>query len=63
MKILSERDGNVDFYIIKFGGKYIGLQIKPVIYEQASYIYQSREWMSKAHEKFEKEYGGKVFCS
>ncbi len=51
---------NVDFYI-QIGGKYIGLQIKPITYEQTPEIYKWREWLSKTHKKFEEELGGKVF--
>ncbi len=51
---------NVDFYI-KVGSKYIGLQIKPITYEQTPEIYKWKEFLSKTHDKFEKEKGGKVF--
>ena len=51
---------NVDFYI-EIDGKYIGLQIKPITYEQTPEIYRWKEWLSKTHEKFEREKGGKVF--
>ena len=49
---------NVDFYI-QVGEKYIGLQIKPVTYEQTPEIYRWKEWLSKTHKKFEENYGGK----
>ena len=51
---------NVDFYI-QVGNKYIGLQIKPITYEQTPEIYRWKGWLSKTHEKFEKNHGGKVF--
>ena len=51
---------NVDFYI-NIGGKYIGLQIKPITYEQTPEIYRWKEWLSKTHNKFERNKGGKVF--
>ncbi len=35
---------NVDFYI-QIGRKYIGLQIKPVTYEQTPEIYRWKEWL------------------
>ncbi len=51
---------NVDFYI-QVGNKYIGLQIKPITYEQTPEIHKWKEWLRKTHRKFEKKYGGKVF--
>lgn len=52
---------NVDFFI-KVKEKYIGLQIKPVNQGiQLSQIFKEKKLQSKAHEKFEKEFGGKVF--
>ena len=51
---------NVDFYI-QVGRKYIGLQIKPITYEQTPEIYRWKEWLDKTHKKFEKDFGGKVF--
>jgi len=51
---------NVDFYI-EVSNKYIGIQIKPISYEQTPEIYKWKEWLSKTHEKFEREIGGKVF--
>jgi len=51
---------NVDFYI-RIGSKHIGLQIKPITYEQTPEIYRWKEWLSKTHDKFEKDKGGKVF--
>ena len=52
---------NVDFYI-KVKEKYIGIQIKPVSDGiQLSQIYKEREIQKVSHEKFTKEFGGKVF--
>ncbi len=51
---------NVDFYI-EVNKKYIGLQIKPITYEQTPENYRWRECLGKAHDKFEKDNGGKVF--
>jgi len=51
---------NIDFYI-KIEGKYIGLQIKPITYEQTPEIYRWKEWLSNTHRKFEEKFGGKVF--
>ncbi len=51
---------NVDFYI-EIEGKYIGLQIKPITYEQTPEIYRWKEWLSKTHEKFKRDKDGKVF--
>lgn len=51
---------NVDFYI-KTAEKNIGLQIKPLTYEQLPEIHKWREWLERTHEKFKKEQGGEVF--
>jgi hypothetical protein len=52
---------NVDFYI-EVGGKYIGLQIKPVSEGiQLPEIFKERGIQAKTHDKFTKEFGGKVF--
>lgn len=52
---------NVDFFI-KIKDKYIGLQIKPVNQGiQLSQIFKEKGLQEKTHEKFEKEFGGKVF--
>lgn len=51
---------NVDFYI-QIGEKYIGLQIKPITYEQTPQISQWKKWIGKTHKKFEENFGGKVF--
>ena len=52
---------NVDFYIL-INGKYIGLQIKPISNDvQLSQIFKERGLQKRTHEKFHKEFGGKVF--
>lgn len=52
---------NVDFYI-EIKGKYIGLQIKPVSdVAHIPEIYKERKLQLETHEKFTKEFGGKVF--
>ena len=51
---------NIDFYI-QIEGKYIGLQIKPITYEQTPEIYRWKEWLNNTHRKFEEKFGGKVF--
>ena len=52
---------NVDFFI-KIKDKYIGLQIKPVNQGiQLSQIFKEKGLQEKTHDKFEKEFGGKVF--
>jgi len=52
---------NVDFYIL-INGKYIGIQIKPVSNDvQLSQIFKERGFQQQTHEKFYKEFGGKVF--
>ncbi len=52
---------NVDFFI-KIKDKYIGLQIKPVNQGiQLSQIFKEKGLQQKTHEKFEKNFGGKVF--
>jgi len=39
----------------------LGVKIKPITYEQTPEIYRWKEWLSKTHDKFEKDHGGKVF--
>lgn len=52
---------NVDFFI-KINNKFIGLQIKPVNQGiQLSQIFKEKGLQQKTHEKFENEFGGKVF--
>jgi len=52
---------NVDFYI-QIGTKYIGLQIKPAgDTSHIPQIFKERELQAVTHQKFFKEFGGKVF--
>ena len=52
---------NVDFYI-EIDNKYIGLQIKPISDGvQIPQIYKERNLQAKTHDKFTKEFSGKVF--
>ncbi len=51
---------NVDFFI-KSGSLIIGLQIKPLTYEQLPEVHKWRQWLTKTHEKFKREQGGEVF--
>ncbi len=56
----GDRLYNVDFYI-RVGEKYIGLQIKPITYEDMPEAYQWKERLGATHQKFEQHFGGKVF--
>jgi len=52
---------NVDFFI-KVKDKYIGLQVKPVSgVSHIPQIFKEKKLQKKTHEKFTKQYGGKVF--
>lgn len=51
---------NVDFFI-KTDDKLVGLQIKPLTYEQLPEIHKWREWLERTHKKFKNEQGGEVF--
>ncbi len=51
---------NIDFYI-EVKGKYLGLQIKPITYNQTPEIHKWREWLGRTHKNFEEKFGGKVF--
>jgi hypothetical protein len=52
---------NVDFFI-RIKDNYIGIQIKPVnLGIQLSQIFKEKELQLKTHEKFKKQYGGRVF--
>lgn len=55
-----DRTYSVDFFV-KVDMNYIGIQIKPVASGRALNQYQWIEMHRKNHEKFEKEFGGKVF--
>jgi hypothetical protein len=55
-----DRGYNVDFFI-KIRDKYIGLQIKPAGYAYITQIINELKFQKETHEKFTKNYGGKVF--
>ena len=55
-----DRTYSVDFSI-KVRKRFIGIQIKPITSGQSLNQYQWFEMHAKNHEKFEKEFGGKVF--
>lgn len=55
-----DRSYNVDFYI-KINSYFIGIQIKPISSGLALNQYQWTEMHKLSHEKFEKNYSGKVF--
>jgi len=55
-----DRTYNVDFYIEE-GGKYLGLQVKPVSSGKALDQYQWDKMHEINHAAFRKEFGGKVF--
>ncbi len=55
-----DRSYGVDFFI-KVNEKYIGLQIKPVSSGQSVNQYQWLEMNQRNHQKFQNEFGGKVF--
>jgi hypothetical protein len=51
---------NVDFYI-QVKDKYIGIQIKPIPYNQTPEIHKWKDWLEKSHKKFKEKFGGDVF--
>jgi hypothetical protein len=55
-----DRHYNVDFFI-DINGKYIGIQIKPITYNQTPEIHKWKDWLSRTHKRFEEKLGGKVF--
>ncbi|MBC8489891.1 MAG: MjaI family restriction endonuclease [Bacteroidetes bacterium] len=55
-----DRAYSVDFSI-KVEDSFIGIQIKPILSGQSLNQYQWIEMHSKNHEKFERDFGGKVF--
>ena len=55
-----DRGYNVDF-VIEVGSKLIGIQIKPITYQQMPEVHRWRAWMAKSHKRFEERFGGKVF--
>ena len=57
---LWDRKYSVDFFI-ETNGKYIGLQIKPVSAGVSASQYQWNDINKSNHDKFEKDFGGKVY--
>lgn len=55
-----DRRYNVDF-VIEAGEHLIGLQIKPITYEQMPEAHRWQAWMADTHRRFEQKFGGKVF--
>ena len=55
-----DRTYSVDFFL-QVGERYIGFQIKPIATGQALNQYQWIEMHAKNHERFERDFGGKVF--
>jgi len=55
-----DRTYNVDYYI-EVGGKYIGLQIKPIESGVSLNDYQWYEMHEMAHKEFKEKFGGAVF--
>lgn len=55
-----DRTYSVDFFI-KIGEKFIGIQIKPVSSINSINQYQWEEINKSNHQRFEKDFGGKVF--
>ena len=55
-----DRKFNVDFYV-KVNDKYIGIQIKPVTFNQLPDKHKWQDIHEKSAEKFEHKFGGKVF--
>lgn len=51
---------NVDFYI-DADGIPVGIQIKPLTYEQMADAHRWRAWLAASHDKFEHDHGGRVF--
>jgi hypothetical protein len=48
-------------FYIQVWNKYIGIQIKPITYEQTPEIHKWKDWMKNMNKKFEQKFGGKVF--
>ena len=55
-----DRRYNVDF-VIEMGKHLIGLQIKPITYEQMPEAHRWQSWMASSHSRFTEKFGGKVF--
>ena len=51
---------NIDFYI-EINGKYIGIQIKPITYNQTPQLHKWIKWLTKTHKDFSNKFKGKVF--
>lgn len=55
-----DRRYNVDF-VIEMGKHLIGLQIKPITYEQMPEAHRWQSWMASSHSRFTEKFGSKVF--
>ncbi|MEN2993533.1 MAG: MjaI family restriction endonuclease [Bacteroidia bacterium] len=55
-----DRAYNIDFYA-EIGDKLIGIQIKPITYQQFLDSHKWHEWMKKSFRKFERKESGKAF--
>ncbi len=55
-----DRRYNVDF-IIEVNGHLIGIQIKPITYQQMPDVHRWQAWMQKTHRDFTERFGGRVF--
>lgn len=55
-----DRRYNVDF-VIEVRQHLIGLQIKPITYEQMPEAHRWQAWMADTHRRFRQKFGGKVF--
>jgi hypothetical protein len=51
---------NVDFHV-EVGGAHVGLQIKPVSFEQFAESHKWHEMQRATHERFTRDFGGAVF--
>ena len=54
-----DRRYNIDFFC-EIGDKIIGLQIKPLTYEQLPQVHKWKEWLERSHERFKTDYGAEV---
>lgn len=55
-----DRGYNVDFFI-QIGKYFIGLQIKPITYQQTPGVHNWLAWQEKNHRRFQDKFGGRVF--
>lgn len=55
-----DRGYNVDFFI-QIGKYFIGLQVKPITYQQAPGVHNWLAWQEKNHRRFRDKFGGQVF--